>query len=224
MIINVSSSSVESKAWVISDIHGCYDQLIQLILKMKLGSNDVLYALGDYVDRGPDSKKVLDFMIKRKVRALIGNHEDMMITCYTKPQYWEWWMGNGGKQTLESFGVSKPSDITIKYIRWVKKLPLYFKYKNFVLSHAGLDYNGNEDPHRMSSSNREFILWNRKVKEPKDKNIKLIVGHTPVDLARAKKSRATGKIMIDGGCARGGNLIAYCMDTNEMVSVRGYKD
>ena len=51
--------SPECRAWVISDIHGCYDQLIRLLSKIKYTSNDILYSLGDYVDRGPDSKKVI---------------------------------------------------------------------------------------------------------------------------------------------------------------------
>ena len=163
-------------------------------------------------------------MKHNNVYALLGNHEDMMLKCYKEPKYLDWWLKNGGDTTLDSFGTSDPRKIPTKYIRWVKNLPLYFKYKNFVLSHAGLNYNGSEDPHSLTPSNREYILWNRNVKAPKDKNIRLIIGHTPVELSKAKKSRTTGKIMIDGGCARGGNLIAYCMDTNEMVSVRGHKD
>ena len=72
------------KRYVVGDIHGCYDELIELYHKIDEHSNGDfrMIFVGDYVDRGPDSKKVVDFVMKMQKRgdiALMGNHEDMIL-------------------------------------------------------------------------------------------------------------------------------------------------
>lgn len=71
--------------YVISDIHGCYDQYMELLEKIMFSENDMLYILGDVVDRGPKSIEVLQDMMKRKnVIYIIGNHDYLMYVVMKK--------------------------------------------------------------------------------------------------------------------------------------------
>ena len=71
--------------YIIADIHGCYNEYINLLKKINFSDNDILYILGDVVDRGPEPIKILQDMMKRSnVFLIIGNHEFMMYTITQK--------------------------------------------------------------------------------------------------------------------------------------------
>ena len=71
--------------YIIADIHGCYNEYINLLKKINFSDNDILYILGDVVDRGPEPIKILQDMMKRSnVFLIIGNHEFMMYTILKK--------------------------------------------------------------------------------------------------------------------------------------------
>ena len=105
----------------ISDIHGCYktfQYLIQEIIQLKL--EDKLYLLGDFIDRGPGSKQVIDLVLEMQntgfqVECTLGNHEVMMMDARTDLKESRRWMLNGGLQTMDSFNVGNLSDIGEKY-------------------------------------------------------------------------------------------------------------
>ena len=96
------------KLYAISDIHGCYDQLIRLLdLLPTLGPEDKLIFLGDYIDRGPKSYEVIQHLLqlpKESTIFLKGNHEDLLIE-YIEGSYeaYECWMRNGGGETIKSY-------------------------------------------------------------------------------------------------------------------------
>ena len=99
---------------VISDIHGEIELFERLLADVNYdSSHDQLILLGDYVDRGPNSKKVLDKVIELKsdgALVLKGNHEDMMIKALTtdEERSWKNWVNrNGGRTTLESYGFNE---------------------------------------------------------------------------------------------------------------------
>jgi len=134
------------KAWVIPDIHGCSKTLKALIEDMIRPSKyDWLYFLGDYIDRGPDSKGVIDYLMylqeeEYNSRFLLGNHEDVFLKTYEAEfqkmkflgiklsnQIKKDWFDMFGHSTLDSFGVKNISDIPIKYIEWIKNLELYIE-------------------------------------------------------------------------------------------------
>ena len=87
--------------------------------------------LGDYIDRGPDSRKVVDLLIERQASSpgrficLRGNHEQMLIEAADPDRsdraLMNWW-GNGGEQTLESYGVDDPSDLPSEHLDWMRDL------------------------------------------------------------------------------------------------------
>src|SRR5262245_38479045 len=94
----------------IGDIHGClraFDTLLELV---DPHSDDLVVTLGDYVDRGPDSKGVLDQLLALRERcrliALTGNHDLMMLAGREDPEHFGEWLSCGGKETLESYGVT----------------------------------------------------------------------------------------------------------------------
>jgi serine/threonine protein phosphatase 1 len=100
------------RSYVIGDIHGCLDELRYLIEDLPIESGDRLIFLGDYVDRGPNSKGVLTYIVELQksddleVICLKGNHEDMFLAYLGLPgQHGDMFLYNGGYATLISYGV-----------------------------------------------------------------------------------------------------------------------
>ena len=223
MLISISLGEPKVRdrgVWAIGDTHGCPKTLAKLVSKINPRR---AYLLGDYVDRGPDSKGVIDYIMARPyLIPLMGNHEDLMLDAYAAPHgtaFIHWSENCGGLETLESFGVTDIRKIPRKYITWLKSLSLVRRFGNTVLSHAGANLNAPR-PFALTGTNREWLLWNRKVKPPEDPSKIIVVGHTPVSIGKSKKSVETRKVMIDGGCVYGDRLIAYNLDTHEIVSVK----
>jgi serine/threonine protein phosphatase 1 len=186
------------KKWVIPDIHGCFKTLEMLIEKqIKPNKNDHLIFLGDYIDRGPDSKAVIDYIMKMQqdeynITVLMGNHEDYCVRAYDedvrnrgflgfrrKTKIQREWEMYGGQQALESFNVDWPKDIPEKYIDWMRNLEYFTHVDDFVIVHAGLNFK-KEDPY----SDKRAMIWIRdfRVDSSKIDNKKVIHGHVPVSL------------------------------------------
>lgn len=237
------SKYVNAKRWVISDIHGCYRSFRTLLeQKVQLTKQDRLFLLGDYIDRGPGSKAVLDYVIWLRqegyqIETLLGNHEDVMIRCYENeiretPQlgYYDLkdsWLYFGGKDTLKSFGVERLVDLPPHYIQLLKAMPFYKSLPDFVLVHAGLNMLIS-DPF----SDKLSMLWAKDFPIDKDKvqNRQIIHGHVPRTLSQIEQDIAQEKtaISIDNGCvyhrkAQMGNLLA--LELNELrLVVQGNVD
>lgn len=135
----------------IGDIHGRYDLLVDLLEKLKEYPDHKLVFLGDMVDRGPDSFKVVQ-KIKELTEtngaiALFGNHEAMMMDFYRGrvPDKNHVWLYNGGKKTITSYGENtKEYGIgrfwaaieRSNHIQWLRSLPLYYETEEVWFSHA----------------------------------------------------------------------------------------
>ena len=229
------------KRWVIPDIHGCVKTLQTLIEELiKPTRWDELYFLGDYIDRGPDSKGVIDYIIglqkeKYNITALRGNHEDFVIELYEAElnSRFAWfhrfadkkyrsWMDIGGRDTLRSFDISELRDIPQEYIEWMKNLDYYVKMDDFILVHAGLNFEI-DDPFE----DKETMLWTREYHIIPEKigNRKIIHGHVPVNLElmdMAVKSKSLRFIDLDNGPyiqekAGFGNLVALELNSMETL-------
>ena len=148
--------------YAISDIHGCFKTFRHLVENViHLQPTDQLYLLGDYIDRGPDSKGVLDYIIGLQesgydITALMGNHEDMMLQALEGKEYRNHWFLNGGKQTMTSFSESKLKAIPEKYWRFLHHLDLYVELEDYLLVHAGFDFHS---PNPFQ--NHKAMLWIR---------------------------------------------------------------
>ena len=227
-----------AKTWIIPDIHGCVNTLKQLIENgIQPSKEDAIYFLGDYIDRGPDGKGVIDYIMSLqengfKVDYLIGNHEYYCMSSYEKDQH-RWfgkssiqkeWERYGAKTTLASFGVRHPRDIEQKYIDWMKKGKYYIELDNFILVHAGMNFNI-QDPFDDTMS----MLWVRdfKVDTSKIGGKKIIHGHVPVEHSLIQlfiESEGYDFIALDNGVyyrdqkVGFGNLMALELNNMELVA------
>lgn len=160
---------------IISDIAGQYNTLIALLDIMP---DDEPVSIGDMVDRGPDSKKVLDFFMQNG-SAILGNHEHMMLDFGRGTRYYDHgtWAWNGGRATLNSFGNLIPE----RYLNWLESLPYYLEIDDCLISHAFLDPSLSlKESCDMGSnwSDSDFsIIWSRAEPIRRDEWKMQIAGH-----------------------------------------------
>ena len=100
-----------TRIFVIGDIHGCCNTFKKLLAELAIQKSDEIYCIGDYVDRGNDSKGVIDLIINLRIKGyqihtLRGNHEQMMLDSTIDEERLFHWLQNGGIETLTSFGIS----------------------------------------------------------------------------------------------------------------------
>lgn len=206
----------------ISDIHGCYNELKKLlsVIEEKGVYNkeeDKLVFLGDYIDRGKDSRLVIELIRNlqkenNNVIALMGNHEDMLLQ-YNKGID-SYWMYNGGRTTLDSYEGFEEQ--FVDDVEWMKNLPLYYEDEHFIFVHAGVDlYKPIEE------QEKETLLWTREpfIYGMKKYDKQIVFGHTPtITLNNADKPVYTisNNIDIDTGCVFGGSLSALIMEDGEI--------
>lgn len=178
-----------SKTYVIADLHGRYDLLENAVLEIyeRTSSSDdrtTIVTLGDYIDRGPQSKDVIAFLMRAQADSaaalepryrficLKGNHEDMMVETITKPLDAGWWVGNGGAQTLVSYGGTVPPE----HLAWAKNLPMLHFDQHRVYVHAGCSHN-----RPLDEQPEQYLLWYRPIDGEDfghgDRHV--IHGHTP---------------------------------------------
>jgi serine/threonine protein phosphatase 1 len=176
----------------IGDIHGEYDATARLydkIVNLVEGGIDPAFGgtivfLGDYIDRGKDTKKVLDFLMNLKDtdnlkhHFLMGNHEEFMLHCRYNPndQQTAWqWLKHGGRETLEAFNADLQDlhdGVLDNYIEWMIKLPLMLHDPDYVFVHAAIDPNI-----KLEGQLRERCLWHFEENPMKYTNYRKIVVH-----------------------------------------------
>jgi serine/threonine protein phosphatase 1 len=216
-----------SRIIAIGDIHGCNKTLRQLVLnEISLRQDDELVFIGDYVDRGPDSKGVVDFILDLKAKGyrmhtLRGNHEQLMLESMMDLESIQLWHINGGRQTLESFGVNSFSQLEEKYKQFFLNTEHFWATDQYVFVHAGLDF-GRDDPFE----NKEAMLWIRDFQMYPERigGRKIIHGHTPMHADLIPKQKESNIIDIDGGCVYKsrpgyGVLFALCLPEMRFVGI-----
>jgi len=144
-----------SKTYAIADLHGRFDLLEMALARIADHAElpATVVTLGDYVDRGPDSRKLIERLMSGlscegwRLICLKGNHEDIMWqTCRRKIPDCDWWLTNGGGATLISYGqkVGDEVDVAVvpdEHLKWIEGLPLTHVDKHRVFVHAGVDPN-----------------------------------------------------------------------------------
>ncbi|HNE28605.1 MAG: metallophosphoesterase family protein [Saprospiraceae bacterium] len=199
-----------SRLLAISDIHGCAQTFQALLDQLDFSRSDTLFLLGDYINRGPDSRGVIDIILHLQhtgydVRCLRGNHEQMLLNSIQAA-------GRGAairletRELLDSFGVARAADIPRIYLDWLHELPLYFNIPGFFMVHAGLNFH-RPDP----LSDPDAMLWIRQWHHTLERDWLgdrlLIHGHTPqpdFQIREDLNGLDTLPILcIDCGCAFG---------------------
>ncbi len=215
--------------YIIGDIHGCAKTFRYMVeCKLNLTKNDELYLLGDYINRGPDSKGVIDFILSLiddgfRVFPLRGNHEEMLLQSNRVKVFFE----NLEDNTKKKNKTLLTKNTYLKYLEFFQKLPIsyYLKERGLILVHAGVNYT-EQNP----LQNADIVLWTRTsiFNETFPKNTILIHGHTPLSLDTIEKSIPVNplyEINLDGGCVytnrKGqGNLVALNFEKMELLVVQ----
>ncbi len=226
-----------SRKLAISDIHGCAKTFIALLDHLAFSQSDTLYLLGDYIDRGPDSKSVVDYILRLKqdgyqVHCLRGNHEQLLLNAIADPAHDLAWTKNGGMDMLRSYGIDHQRDLPQSCLDFVQSLDYYFETEGFILVHAGLDFI-RQDPFYDTWSMMWIRDWYHFIRyEWLAKRI-IVHGHTPVfreEIESQFSKLSTQQYLdIDNGCVfaaiagrRGlGNLCCFDL-TNRALFFQPY--
>ena len=216
---------MHSRTFVISDVHGCAATLRRLVdATLRPTASDRMFLLGDLIDRGPDSKGVLDFIFELRGRGLSvegvrGNHEEMLLRAQDDHYFMDLWTANGGLATLESFRADGPGDIPHRYRAFLESLPLYILLDAFVIVHAGLNFDL-MDPF----ADTQAMLWTRSnvVDLKRTAGRKLVCGHTPVTLQQLENSLSSNKILLDNGCVFTDRYGMGCLAALELEGMNVY--
>lgn len=218
---------MSARTFIIGDIHGCSKTFDALLYdKLKINAEDNIYLLGDYIDRGPDSKGVLDRIISLmdsgyNVFPIMGNHEQMLLDAFSSSEKLKLWISNGARSALKSFSIEHIRELDSKYVDFVINLKYFYQLPGYILVHGGLNF-AIQDP----ICDLQAMVWTRNEYVFKDKigGKRLIVGHTPTPLKTIIESLQSDKIMLDGGCVylkmypRMGNLCALELETMRLES------
>ena len=208
------------KFFAIGDIHGNLSHLQRLIEEIKPALNpqrDTLVFLGDYIDRGPDSKEVVDFVLKvRKefphVVCLKGNHEAMFLDWFLDGKNYDLYLYNGGGATIRSYSQEGEFILPQAHLEFFTSLLLYYETEQYIFVHAGLRGDiplEEQDPNDLIWIRDEFIL------SPHDFGKIVVFGHTPLQGVFI----APNKIGIDTGAVYGGKLTCLELPTQKRYSV-----
>lgn len=177
----------------IGDIHGCLHALDSLLELVAPRDEDTLVFLGDYIDRGPDSRGVIGRLIALSKRpnfiALRGNHDEWMLRARESPRWLHSWLdwGVGGQETLDSYGAQTWDDIPQEHWKFLEGTRYFYETDHFLFAHAGI-----EGDLAMEDQSEQILLWLR-VNEtaPHFSGKTFICGHTsqkngvPLDLGHA---------------------------------------
>jgi serine/threonine protein phosphatase 1 len=206
--------------YAIGDIHGHYWKLVSLMNQLPLKPQDRLVFVGDYIDRGPASREVIDFLIElRRERPstvfLRGNHEQMMLDAkashlarqrrFPAQDEMVLWIGNGGSETLDSYPPRRPWYERVPEEHWsfIEESRMEHVEDGYRFVHAGYLPDGARWPYEQDPR-----LWVREefIESEIDFDGLVIFGHTPQRHGRTLVMR--NKIGIDTGAAYGGPLTA----------------
>ena len=214
-----------------TDLHGCLHTFRCLVEeKLCLTASDELYVLGDYVNKGPDSRGVLDYLmhlqaVGYRVRCLRGNHDQALLDAARPGWRWDWLGPRGRQPTLRSFGVRRLTDIPAHYLDWLAALPFEIELPDFVLVHAGYDFA--LLPEQMRQDHVTMLNTKQFVYDPgRLGGRRLLHGHVPTPAAtvRARAATRPGALGLDTGCAYRhnpglGQLAALNLDTWDLTLV-----
>jgi len=214
---------MKGRLLAIGDIHGCNRKLKQLLDRIKVDPHaDILVFIGDYIDRGPEVRGVIDTLrdLKeacRNVVCLRGNHEDMFLNYYLEGQDEELFMYNGGQSTLSSYGLTLAdaragTGFPENHLRFLSSLPLSYETQEYLFVHAGL-----RPGVPLAAQSPDDLLWIRRefIDAECDFGKTVVFGHTSLYKPLIEKN----KIGIDTGAVYGGCLTCIELPSRKIYQV-----
>jgi serine/threonine protein phosphatase 1 len=207
------------RLFAIGDIHGCADELRVMLKAIAPGSGDTVVFVGDYVDRGPASREVIEIVLDlergpAETVFLKGNHEDMMLSFLGLPgRYGESFLFNGGIATLESYGLKEDDvseaihHIPKSHLDFYRRLAVNYLRPPYLFVHAGIS-----PMLQLEEQQTEDMLWIRQefIFNPHKLDATVVFGHTPM---RGVMIDLPYKLGIDTGLVYGGKLT--CVEFTE---------
>ncbi|MGE5848552.1 MAG: metallophosphoesterase family protein [Candidatus Methylomirabilota bacterium] len=202
--------------YVIGDIHGCLRPLQRLLGKIAPQPGDEVVFIGDYIDRGPQSREVVEHLLGLPFRCvfLMGNHEKMLLD-YLDGKDEGLFLANGGLETIQSYG-GHVANIPPTHLRFFRDLKTMYETPHYLFVHAGI-----RPLISREKQIEEDLVWIRQEffqfigRYPKP----IVFGHTPL----RQVLMAPDRIGIDTACVYGGKLTCLKLPTREIIQVPGQR-
>ena len=219
------------RIYAIGDVHGRFDLLealygrIEEDLDAAPPQRSIEIILGDYIDRGPQSRDVLDWLLDAPPATdericLLGNHEDMLLSALGEPAFLDQWLVNGGRATLDSYLPGRRSPamartdelhaalvaaLPARHRHFLAGLPRMRRFGSYAFVHAGL-----RPGRTLADQDPQDLVW---IREPflssgADFGVVVVHGHTPSPEPEVRANR----INIDTGAFFTGRLTALALD------------
>lgn len=203
------------RRFVFGDVHGCSKALRALVDEIAPTRDDTLIFLGDYVDRGPDSRGVIELIVQlsrqARVVALRGNHEVMLMGVLFGGLDADWWVKSGGQATLASYGGSLER-VPESHLDFLRTLRPHHETDREIFIHACYDP---ERPIELTDEGDRYWHHPTVWPGPHLSGKRVFVGHTP---------QSSGEVLnlghvvcVDTYCFGGGWLTAMNLDTHEIL-------
>mgnify|MGYP001801168189 CR=1 FL=1 len=226
---------VGERAYAVGDIHGCLNETLTLLQQLKTDNDyrdeaiTYMIFLGDIVDRGPDSKKIVELLMDfpyefAEPLFIKGNHEEMMVRGLTnEPELLQQWLKFGGFECAESYGLRRDqlsgqspwvvqqmlrSVVPKEHVDFLDGFLDYVQFGDFLFTHAGL-----RPGVALSQQNPRDMRWIRDAFLEFDGEFELMVvhGHTISDEIEIRHNR----IGLDTGAYETGRLSAICIEDHQ---------
>ena len=201
----------------IGDLHGCVAALDAILENVAPQADDTIVTLGDYIDRGPDSRGVVARLLELRTACrlvpLLGNHDDILLDiCQGAEELMGDWLTFGGEETLASYQTTKPQKIPVDHIEFLESCTLMYEAERHFFTH------GSYDPRLpLGEQNPRLLLWGKLRPAPPGPHPSgkiAIVGHT---------AQRDGQILdlgylkcIDTCCYGNGYLTALDVNTGHV--------
>lgn len=214
--------------YVISDIHGCYEVLLNMMDLINFNDEDELFILGDVIDRGDKPLEIIDYIMNHSnINLLEGNHEEFFMNHFEGDKSYMWFF-NGGQTTYDQLE-ERGGEYKERLYEFISSLPLIKVIDKYILVHSTLDFRNNYNQlslqEFLNEQEKDICLWGRDNigKEKQYKDYTVICGHTPVQVINettvdeeVKILHRKGTIYIDCGCCfgstEGGKLACLRLD------------
>jgi len=207
--------ATNKRTFVVGDIHGCYDELVDLLDRIGFSANDLVVAVGDLTVKGPKSREVLDLVISDSRFSSVMGNQDLAVLKRLQNQ-------DGDYTKAQKATAKELEDDRDKYLNLLSSFPLTIDLGSHLVVHAGLRPGipiEKQDPDDLlelrtlgeEKSKRRGTAWYKVYRGDKF----VLFGHWP----RRAIHRGPKAIGLDTGCVYGNRLTAYLVETGEFFSV-----